>query len=153
MLHEWRRGSKVVLAANPGYREEYFPSAVEGEPPAVAANKEAPIVGRAVHHHRGEPAAPVCLQLEADRLSATAARSHEERSRTVSPLEYARQKVTFDRGLEPAFTMRISIAGSGGGGYRRKIALRRAIAMAYDIPAIQIIRQGDSGTRRRSCRS
>jgi ABC-type transport system substrate-binding protein len=48
-LKEWRRGSKIVLAANPGYRDERFPSAFAASDSAsVRANagKRLPLVGQ-----------------------------------------------------------------------------------------------------------
>lgn len=49
VLKDWRRGSKVTLAANPGYREEYFPASKDPqESPAVLGNagKRLPIIGQ-----------------------------------------------------------------------------------------------------------
>lgn len=52
MLHEWRRSSKIVLLANPDYREDYFHSSAEPADPeyrAISARlngKRLPIAGR-----------------------------------------------------------------------------------------------------------
>src|SRR5215831_5427729 len=69
MLKEWRRGSKVVLVRNPGYRDERFPEVGASEPPAVRVNagKRLPLVDQ-VEVSIIEEANPRLLAFDAGQL-------------------------------------------------------------------------------------
>ncbi len=152
MLKDWRRGSKITLAANPGYREEYYPASKDPqEGVAVLANagKRLPIIGQ-VEVSIIEESNPRLLAFNSRQIDYL----HLPLDLTTSVLEngalkpeYARHQITFLRGLEPAFFYTyFNMDDAVVGGYTPdKIALRRAIAMAYNVPdEIRIIRQGQA---------
>jgi oligopeptide transport system substrate-binding protein len=152
MLRDWRRGSKVTLAANPGFREEYYPASSDPlESPAVRANagKRLPIIGQ-VEVSIIEESNPRLLAFNSRQIDYL----HLPLDLTTSVIEngalkpeYSRQQVAFTRDLEPAFFYTyFNMDNAVVGGYTpEKIALRRAIAMAYNVPdEIRIIRQGQA---------
>ncbi len=93
VLSEWRRSSRIVLTANPGYRERYYEAragrrrrdraghlrAVEGPPPADDA-------ARRDQHHRADAAALAVVPERRGRLDRAACprSSRTSRSRTAS---------------------------------------------------------------------
>jgi len=152
MLGDWRRGSKVTLLANPGYREETYPASRDPqESKAVLANagKRLPLIGQ-VEISIIEESNPRLLAFNSRQLDYL----HLPLDLTTSVLEngalkpeYAKQNVTFSRQLEPAFFYTyFNMDDPVVGGYTpERIALRRAIAMAYNVPdEIRIIRQGQA---------
>jgi ABC-type transport system substrate-binding protein len=151
-LHEWKRGSRVVLTANPGYRDEYYPSNFEpDDPPAVRANqgRKLPIAGR-VEISIIEESQPRLLAFNTRQVDYL----HVPLDLTDSVLDngalranYARQGITYMRNLEPAYTYAyFQMQDPVVGGYTpEKIALRRAIAMGYNVnDEVRIIRQGQA---------
>ena len=151
-LAEWKRGSRVVLEANPDFREENFPSHFEpGDSPLVRANagKRLPIIGR-VEVSFVEESQPRLLafnsrQIDYLHLPLDLTRSVLDNN-TLRP-EYAKQGIAFSRDLEPSYYYTyFNMTDPVVGGYTAdKVALRRAIAMAYNIPEeINIIRQGQA---------
>ena len=152
MLHEWKRGSKVVLAANPGYRDDVYPSNFEpGDPPNVVANKgkKLPIVGR-VEISIIEESQPRLLAFNTRQidylhlpLDLTKSVIATADGGVLKP-EYAKQNVALMRGIEPSyFYTYFNMDDAVVGGYTpEKIALRRAISMGYNVgDEIRIIRQ------------
>ena len=142
-LGEWRRSSKIVLAANPDFREEYFRTAGgEDERDAAIAKhlegKRLPLVGRieinvieepqprwlaflnAEHDYiRSVPVEFVEMALPGGRLAPNLARQGIQ----VRPDEVA--WITYT-----TFNMRDPVVG----GYTpEKVALRRAISLAYPV--------------------
>ena len=150
-LKEWRRGQKIVLEANPGYREEYFPESSAPEDRALMAKmrgKKLPIIGRIEISiiDESNPRLLAFQNRELDYLTVP-------RDLTANVLlpdnklkpELAKQGIVLQRGVQPAisytyFNMEDPVVG----GYTKdKIALRRAIGMAYNVDEeIRIIRQG-----------
>lgn len=152
LLRDWRRGSKITLTANPGYREEYFPVSKDlQESPAVRANagKRLPIIGQ-VEISIIEESNPRLLAFNSRQIDYL----HVPLDLTSSVFEngalkpeYRRQQVASSRLLEPAFFYTyFNMDDPVVGGYTpERIALRRAIAMAYNVPdEIRIIRQGQA---------
>jgi oligopeptide transport system substrate-binding protein len=152
MLKDWRRGSKITLAANPGFREEYFPvSRDPKESPLVLANagKRLPIIGQ-VEISIIEESNPRLLAFNSRQIDYL----HLPLDLTTSVIEngalkpdYARQQVVFTSDMEPSFFYTyFNMDDPVVGGYTPdKIALRRAIAMAYNVTdEIRIIRQGQA---------
>ena len=153
VLKSWTRGQKIVLEANPGYRDETYPAPSQGSEPGDAAiakanaGKKLPIVGR-VEISIIEEALPQLLAFNSKQLD------YIELPRSISNTvlsggklrpEYAKRGVTLHRKIDPAlsfwfFNMDDPVVG----GYTpEKIALRRAIALAYDRQAeIDLVRQG-----------
>jgi oligopeptide transport system substrate-binding protein len=154
-LKEWIRGQKIVLEANPRFRNEVYPAPAAGSEPADAsiakglAGKPLPLVGR-VEISIIEEAQPRLLLFDAGKLdylelpSSIAARVLV--GNVLKP-EYAQRGITLRRQIEPMtsyiyFNMDDPVVG----GYTpEKIALRRAIALGYDrTTAIHILRSGQA---------
>jgi oligopeptide transport system substrate-binding protein len=155
-LKQWLRGQKVVLEANPNFREVTFPAA---PPNADAATKAlaATMAGKRLPQIRTidiaivEESQPRLLMFgrgELDILNVPrelAPRVMDAENRLLP--EYARRGVQMQRATELAlaytyFNMEDPIVG----GYApEKVALRRAICGAYKIDdEIRIIRQGQA---------
>ena len=153
MLKAWTRGQKIVLEANPGYRDETYPKPGEGSEPGDAAiartnaGRKLPIVGR-VEISIIEEALPQLLAFNSGQLD------YLELPRSISNTvlsggklrpEYAKRGVTLHRRIDPALSFWFfNLDDPVLGGYTpEKIALRRAIAMGYDRQAeIDLVRQG-----------
>ena len=143
MLKEWRRGQKMVLVANPGYREEYFPPAPEGADAATRAlaasmkGKRLPQIGR-VEVTIIEESNPQLLAFNTGALDYANVPA-DLIPRVLGPHdtllpEYADAGVTLQKIVQPSlaytyFNMDDPVVG----GYTPdKIALRRAIVMAFN---------------------
>ena len=153
-LAEWRRGQRIVLTANPRYREELFPAAPPGADVAAQAMSKAmagrrlPQVGR-VELSIIEPPQPQLLAFDSGALDVL-----------DLPFELARKVVDPSGGLLPAYTaqgvrvQRVIDQYLGylyfnmddavvGGEAPDRVALRRAILMAYDVAQeIEVVRNG-----------
>jgi ABC-type transport system substrate-binding protein len=149
-LAEWRRGQKIVLTANPGFRDERYPESRDPEDRARLAHlrgRRLPLAGR-VEISIIEESNPRLLAFEQGKLDLLtvppdlAANVLDAGNRLTSRL--AREGVTLARGIQPAisysyFNMEDPVVG----GYTPdKIALRRAIGMAYNVgEEIRVLRQ------------
>ncbi len=135
-LGQWRRGQKIVLEANPNFREEYFPEA--GEPGDRELDREDE--GQAAAAGRGASTSRSSRSRTRSFSRSTAASSTTSTCRPTSSAtcsirptrckpDYAQQGVTLHRVTQPAlaytyFNMEDPVVG----GYTpEKIALRRAI--------------------------
>jgi ABC-type transport system substrate-binding protein len=152
VLKEWRRGSKVVLVANPGYHDDRFPTEFEtGTPAEVRANagKRLPLIGQ-VEVNVIEEANPRLLAFDARQIDYLwVPYSLIDRVTEGGKLkpEYERRGVRRTRVLETAFTYTyFNMDDPTVGGYTAdRVALRRAIAMAYDVGSeIRVLRQGEA---------
>ena len=160
-LKHYVRSSKIVLEANPGYRGKVWDFAPGGEP------ADAAIVARM----KGTKL-PAIGTVEISVMDETQSRwlaflggqtDIEYQLWDVSGIfmggdgklkpEYAKRGIRLDRSVDPEitytyFNMQESIGGKPnpvGGFSREKIALRRAIAMAYRIEdQIRILRNGQA---------
>jgi oligopeptide transport system substrate-binding protein len=150
-LKEWRRTQKIVLEANPGYRDETFPESSKPEDRAIMKEmrgKKIPAIGRieiniieesnprllAFRNHELD-----YLQVPSDLVSNALGTDNK-----LKP-EFIRQGIVLARGLQPAVTYTyFNMEDPVVGGYAKdKIALRRALSMAYNVEEeIRIIRQG-----------
>jgi ABC-type transport system substrate-binding protein len=153
LLKAWTRGQKIVLEANRGYRDETYPAPGAGSEPADAAiakasaGKKLPIAGR-VEISIIEEALPQLLAFDSGQLDyIDLPRSISNKALSGGKLlpDYVRRNVVLHRKIDPAlsfwfFNMDDPVVG----GYTpEKIALRRAIALAYDRQAeIDLVRQG-----------
>jgi ABC-type transport system substrate-binding protein len=154
-LKEWRRAQRIVLEANPNYREETFPALpANADAEAKAAHaamkgKRLPQVGR-VEVAVIEESPPRLLAFNSNELDLVdvprdlVPRVMDDKNKLVP--QYAKQGVTLQRAEEaglaffPYFNMNDPVVG----GYTPdKIALRRALLMGYD-PA-ELIRVGLQG--------
>jgi len=140
-LAEWRRGQKIVLEANPGFREEHFPTA--GEPadaPTIARmkGKRLPQVGR-VEVSIIEESNPQLLafnsgELDYANVPPDLIPNALDGGNKLKPY-YAEQGVSHWRITQPALTYTyFNMEDSVVGGYApEKVALRRAIVMGFNV--------------------
>ena len=153
-LAEWRRGQKVVLAANPDYREEYFPEPQSGGDAASLAlaksmaGKRLPQIGR-IELSIIEPPQPQLLAFASGALDILdlpfelAPKVIDASGRLLSP--YAAQGIDVQRVTDLYvgylyFNMDDAVVG---GDAPERLALRRAVLMAYDVAQeIQVVRNG-----------
>ena len=150
-LKEWRRGQKIVLEANPNYREEYFPeSSAPEDRPLIAKmrGKKLPIIGR-IEISIIDESNPRLLAFQNRELDYVTVPADLPRNvlgpdNKLKP-ELAAQGIILERGVQPAITYTyFNMEDPVVGGYtKEKIALRRAIGMAFNVDEeINIIRQG-----------
>jgi oligopeptide transport system substrate-binding protein len=150
-LDDWRRGQRIVLAANPGYRDERYPAPANAADQAVTkglAGRRLPLVPR-VEISIIEEAQPRLLAFQQKQLDFVAVPNNLvakvlDAANRPNP-ELAKAGVRLERGVQPAiaylyFNMNDPVVG----GYTSaRIALRRAIAMAYDVDEeVRVLRQG-----------
>ena len=150
-LKEWRRAQRIVLEANPDYRDESFPESSAPEDRALMTKmrgKKLPIIGRIEISiiDESNPRLLAFQNRELDYLTVP----RDLTGNVLSPDNklkpaLAKQGIVLERGVQPAiaytyFNMEDPVVG----GYTKdKIALRRAISMAYNVDdEIRIIRQG-----------
>ena len=138
-LKSWRRGQQIVLEANPNFREMLFPESGEPVDQALTAKmkgKKLPICGR-VEIAIIEESNPRLLAFEKGDLDyITVPTDLVTKVLNIDKLkpEYAERGIIHGRGVQPTvvytyFNMEDPIVG----GYSNdKIALRRAISMAYN---------------------
>jgi ABC-type transport system substrate-binding protein len=139
-LVQWRRGQKIVLEANPNFREEYFPESGEpGDRELIARmkGKRLPQAGR-IDISIIEESNPQLLAFNSGELDYVNV-PFDLVANVVGPgnalkPEYAKQGVTLHRVTQPAlaytyFNMEDPVVG----GYTPdKIALRRAMIMGFN---------------------
>lgn len=142
-LKEWRRGQKIVLEANPGYREEFWPDQGPADMAPIVAKmkgKRLPQIGR-IEVSIIEESNPALLafnsgDLDYGNVPSDLAPNALDGDK-LKPY-YASQGVRLERMVQPAlaytyFNMEDPIVG----GYTPdKIALRRALIMAFDVQAL-----------------
>jgi oligopeptide transport system substrate-binding protein len=154
-LTQWRRGQKIVLEANPGYREEYFPAAppdADAPARAVAAamkGRRLPMVGRVEISviEESNPALLAFNNRELDLIEIP--RDHPSQvldAQNALLPAYAKQGVTLQRAPEAGlawyafFNMNDPVVG---GDAPEKIALRRAVLAGYNVgDVINVALQG-----------
>lgn len=155
VVKEWKRSSKIVLEANPDFREEIF-QAEAGDNPldqGIAAHlrgKKLPLVGRVEIYilEENQPRWLAFLNREHDFIE----RFPEEYSNLAAPggkiaPNLAKQGITLQRPIEPTLTYYcFNMEDPVVGGYvKERVALRRAISLAYNMfEELQIIRKGQS---------
>ena len=153
LLKEWVRGQKIVLEANPGYREEIYPAPGAGSEPGDAAiaranaGKKLPIVGR-VEISVIEEALPRLLAFNGgqfDYLLVRPSMADKVLAKNALLAEFAKRGVVLHRQDEPSLSFTFfNMDDPVVGGYTpEKIALRRAIAMGYNRQEeIDVLRHG-----------
>lgn len=150
-LKEWRRGQRIVLEANPVFRGNPY---VESNDPADKAinarfkGKTFPRIGRVeiAIMEEGNPRVLAFARGELDYLDIPyeLVPNVMRPDNTLKP-EFAKAGVTLERDVQPSITFAyFNMEDPVVGGYTpEKIALRRAIGMAYNTEEeIRIIRQG-----------
>ena len=165
-IKDWRRGQKIVLEANPGYREVLYPESQDPADRAVMARlkgRKIPLIGR-VEINIIEEGNPRLLAFEKGQFDyvtvpADLVPNVVDANNKLKPA-FAKSGITLARGIQPSisytyFNMDDAIVG----GYTKdRIALRRAIGMAYNsdeeirilwngqaVPATQPIPPGVTG--------
>ena len=151
-LKEWKRGSRIVLEANPGYRALTFPEAVDPAFAQYAAGMKGvtlPAVGR-VELSIIEEELPELLAFEKGDfdyalLGGSAAKRLLQDGK-LKP-DYAARGIRHIRYPVPAllytyFNMDDSVVG---GNAQDRIALRRAIGLGFNIPEFLRVVQGGDG--------
>jgi ABC-type transport system substrate-binding protein len=152
-LKDWVRGQKIVLEANPGYRDETYPVPGTGSEPGDAAvaqpnaGKKLPIIGR-VEVSIIEEELPRLLTFDSGALDylelSAGIADNVLAGDTLLPV-YARRSTVLHRQTEPSLTFTFfNMDDPVVGGYTpEKIALRRAIAMGYNRQEeIAVLRHG-----------
>jgi ABC-type transport system substrate-binding protein len=150
-LKDWRRGQKIVLEANPGYREVFFPDSHDPADRALVTNmrgKKLPQIGR-IEISIIEESNPRLLAFMNRELDFVAVPVDLIRN-VLDPGDklkagFSAQGVQMWRAVQPAITYTyFNMDDPIVGGYSNdKIALRRAISMAYNTDdEIRIVRQG-----------
>ena len=150
-LKDWRRAQRIVLEANPGYRDERYPTPSSAADRALAkglAGRRLPLVPN-VEISIIEEAQPRLLAFQQKELDWLAVPTNlvtkvlDADNRPNAAL--AKAGVRLERGVQPAiaytyFNMDDPIVG----GYTpAHVALRRAIIMGYDVSEeIRVLRQG-----------
>jgi len=152
-IKEWRRGQKIVLEANPGFRDVRFPQSTDPadrELVAQLGGKRLPFAGR-VEITIIEESNPRLFSFDKGDLDFTAVPS-DLAEKVLEPdnrlrLRYTNAGVRLYRGIQPAIVFTyFNMDDPVVGGYtRERVALRRAISMAYNVDDdIRIIRQGQA---------
>jgi len=151
-LKDWRRGQRIVLEANPGFRVELYPesSHADDRPYANLRGRKLPLVGR-VEISIIEESNPRLLAFEQGNLDYVAVPPDLvpnvlDPGNKLKP-RLVKEGITLARGIQPAiaysfFNMEDPVVG----GYTPdKIALRRAIGMAYNVDEeIRVLRAGQA---------
>jgi peptide/nickel transport system substrate-binding protein len=150
-LKDWRRGQKIVLEANPGYRDVVFPDSRDPGDRALVASmrgKKLPQIGR-IEISIIEESNPRLLAFENRELDFVAVpvdliRNVLDPNDKLKP-RFTQQGAQMWRAVQPAITYTyFNMEDPVVGGYSNdRIALRRAISMAFNTDdEIRIVRQG-----------
>jgi len=165
-LKDWRRAQRIVLEANPGYRDERYPTPSSAADRALAkglAGRRLPLVPN-VEISIIEEAQPRLLAFRQKQLDFTAVpvnlvNNVLDADNRLKP-EFANAGIRLERAIQPAITyMYFNMEDAVVGGYTPdKIALRRAISLGYDakeeilvlrqnqgLPATQVVPPSMSG--------
>ena len=155
-LREWQAGHRIILEANPGYRDERFPPAPANADAAIRTvadsmkGKRIPQIGR-IDIAIIEETSPGLLMFNAGELdmlqvSGDIAPKMIDGKGNLLP-EYAARGMRLERATELAvtfayFNMEDPVVG---GDAPEKIARRRAVCSAYNLPdEIRVIRNGQA---------
>ncbi len=152
VLKEWRRAQKITLEASPTFREEYFPTSddpADKEIVAAMKGKRIPAIGR-IEMNILEEANPRLLafikgELDISNPVPPDLISNVLDGRNKLKPELAKRGIRHIQGIQPSITFEyFNMEDPVVGGYsNERIALRRAISMAYDVSAeIAVVRQG-----------
>ena len=145
VLKEWRRAAKIVLEANPNYRDvtwDFQPSADPWDKGVIAAmkGKKIPQIGRVeisvIEESQSRWLAFNRKELDYLSVPSTFVQQALDEENNLKP-EWVKQGVELFRAIDPSvtyafFNFRDPLVG---GFSKEKIALRRAIIMGYDLPA------------------
>ena len=141
VLKQWTRGQRIVLEANPGFRDVRYPAPAAGDA-AIAkglAGRPLPIVGR-VEISIIEEAQPRLLAFDTGALDYARVPPTLAEKMLAGPAlrpELAKRGVVLHREVEPSISFFFfNLDDPVVGGYTPdKLALRRAISMSFDRDA------------------
>ncbi len=152
-LKEWRRGQKIILEASPSFRETRYPESSDPADAALMAKykgKRIPFIGR-IEISVIEEANPRLqafekadldyIEVPVDLVGNVMEPDHRLKPR------FTKAGVVLQRGIIPGITYTwFNMDDPVVGGYsNEKIALRRAIGMAYNVDEeARVIRQGQA---------
>jgi len=150
-LKDWRRGQRILLEANPNFREVLYPESSDPADKPITAKlkgKRLPLIGQ-IDIAIIEEANPRLLAFERGQLDyvevpVDLVSTVMEPDNTLKP-RFAKAGVVLQRGVQPSITYTFfNMEDPVVGGYtKEKIALRRAIGMAYNVDEeVKVIRQG-----------
>jgi ABC-type transport system substrate-binding protein len=150
-LKDWRRGQRIIVEANPGFRGiPYVESSdpADREVNARLRGKTLPLIGQVeiAIMEEGNPRVLAFSKGELDYLDIPyeLVPNVMEPDNTLKP-PFAKAGVILQRGVQPSITFSFfNMDDPVVGGYTNdKIALRRAIGMAYNVDdEIRIVRHG-----------
>jgi len=150
-LKDWRRGQRIVVEANPGFRGiPYVESSdpADREVNARLRGKTLPLIGQVeiAIMEEGSPRVLAFAKGELDYLDIPyeLVPNVMEGNDTLKP-RFAKAGVVLQRGVQPSITFSyFNMEDPVVGGYTNdKIALRRAIGMAYNVDEeIRVVRHG-----------
>ncbi len=152
-LKEWRRGQKIILEASPSFRETRYPESSDPADAALMAKykgRRIPFIGR-IEISVIEEANPRLQAFEKADLDyievpVDLVANVMEPDNRLKP-RFTRAGVVLQRGIIPGITYTwFNMDDPVVGGYaNEKIALRRAIGMAYNVDEeARVIRQGQA---------
>jgi len=152
-LKEWRRGQKIVLEANPTFRDERYPESNLPEDRAILAKlrgKKLPLAGR-IEVSIIEESNPRLLAFEQRDLDYLTVPPDLvpnvlDAKNQLKP-RFAEQGILLGRGIQPAITYSyFNMEDPVVGGYTpEKVALRRAVGMSYNVDEeIRVLRAGQA---------
>jgi oligopeptide transport system substrate-binding protein len=155
-LNEWTPGRRIILEANPGYRDERFPPAPGNVDAAIKAvadsmkGKRVPQIGR-IEIAVIEETNPRLLMFNGGQLDlldvpGDVAPKMIDAKGNLLP-EFAARGIRLERATELSVTFAyFNMEDPVVGGYTpEKIALRRAVCSAYNLPdEIRVIRNGQA---------
>jgi ABC-type transport system substrate-binding protein len=150
-LKDWRRGQRIVLEANPGYREVRYPMPADAGDRRIAqglAGRRMPLVPRVEISiiEESNPRVLAFAQKDLDYVSVPSdmvSRVLDGQNR-LRP-QFAEQDVRLARGVMPAIAyLYFNMEDALVGGYTpERVALRRAVALAFNLDEqIRVIQQG-----------
>jgi len=152
LLKEWRRGQRIVLEANPGFRDESYPESNSPDNGAFAKlrGKRLPLAGR-IEINIIDESNPRLLAFEQGDLDYVAV-PPDLVPNVLDPGDklkprFVKEGITLARGIQPAITYSyFNMEDPVVGGYTpEKIALRRAIGMSYNVDEeIRVLRAGQA---------
>jgi ABC-type transport system substrate-binding protein len=155
MLAEWRRAAKIVLVANPDYRDVTWDFQASDDPwdKAVIASmkgKKVPQIGRVeisvIEESQSRWLAFNRKELDLLALPATFVHEALDASNHLTPA-WSAQHVELYRAIDPSVTYAFfDFRDPEVGGFsKEKIALRRAIIMGYDVAQdIQVVQKNQA---------
>jgi len=153
-IAEWRRGQRIVLEASPTFRDEFFPDSTDPADRGILAamkGRKIPVIGR-VEISIIEEANPRLLAFQQGALDIANPVPPDlignvlDRGNQLEPA-LAAKGITLMRGVQPTITFEyFNMEDPVVGGYTpERIALRRAIGMAYNVDdEVRVVRQGQA---------